>query len=246
MKPNCTPYTILTIRDAQVPPPALRPRCGDRRRGAVRRWVRLVAPPRSSGEPMPRLTIAVVCTALALGACGKDNESETGRDAGGSGATVTTSPTPEAGTSTQSEAEEANDIVSIGMKDIQLVPTRRRPRSARRSPGRTTSRSRTTSPPRRAPTSSPTTSRRATRSRTRRGRRARSPTSARSTPARSARSPSRSSAKAEAPHVGMAFWPSVPGLGQDAELGGGVVEVEEHRTRTAVSGPGRAGNTRTA
>ena len=71
---------------------------------------------------MPRLTIAVVCTALALGACGKDDESETGRDAGGSGATVTTSPTPEAGTSTQSEAEEANDIVSIGMKDIQFVP----------------------------------------------------------------------------------------------------------------------------
>ena len=73
---------------------------------------------------MPRTTIAVACTALALalGACGKDDESETGRDAGDDGATVTTNPTPEAGTSTQSEAAESNDIVTISMKDIQFVP----------------------------------------------------------------------------------------------------------------------------
>jgi plastocyanin len=74
---------------------------------------------------MPRLTsIAVACTALALalGACGKDDESETGRDAGGSGATVTTNPTPEAGTSTQSEAAESNDAVTISMKNIEFVP----------------------------------------------------------------------------------------------------------------------------
>jgi plastocyanin len=72
---------------------------------------------------MPRLTpIAVACAALALGACGKDDESETGRDAGGSGATVTTNPTPEAATSTQSEAAESNDTVTISMKDIKFVP----------------------------------------------------------------------------------------------------------------------------
>ena len=73
---------------------------------------------------MPRTTIAVACTALALalGACGKDDESETGRDAGDDGATVTTNPTPEAGTSTQSEAAASNDIVTISMKDIQFVP----------------------------------------------------------------------------------------------------------------------------
>ena len=74
---------------------------------------------------MPRVTtLAVACTALALalGACGKDDESQTGRDGGGDGATVTTNPTPEAGTSTQSEAAESNDIVSVSMKDIKFVP----------------------------------------------------------------------------------------------------------------------------
>jgi len=73
---------------------------------------------------MPRFTIAVACTtlALALAACGKDEESQTGRDAGGDGATVTTNPTPEAGTSTQSEAEESNDLVTISMRDIKFVP----------------------------------------------------------------------------------------------------------------------------
>lgn len=73
---------------------------------------------------MPRLTIAVSCVALALalGACGDDKESQAGRDAGEDGAVVTTNPTPEAGTSTQSEAQESNDIVSVGMKDIKFVP----------------------------------------------------------------------------------------------------------------------------
>ena len=73
---------------------------------------------------MHRLTIATACAALALAlaACGKDDESQTGRDAGGDGATVTTNPTPEAGTSTQSEAAESNDIVSVSMKDIKFVP----------------------------------------------------------------------------------------------------------------------------
>ena len=73
---------------------------------------------------MPRFTIAVACItlALALAACGKDEESQTGRDAGGDGATVTTNPTPEAGTSTQSEAEESNDLVTISMRDIKFVP----------------------------------------------------------------------------------------------------------------------------
>jgi plastocyanin len=74
---------------------------------------------------MPRFTpIAVACTALALAlsACGKDDESQTGRDGGGDSATVTTNPTPEAGTSTQSESAESNDIVTITMKDIKFVP----------------------------------------------------------------------------------------------------------------------------
>ncbi len=73
---------------------------------------------------MSRLTIAVPCVALALalGACGDDKESQQGRDAGDDGATVTTNPTPEAGTSTQSEAAESNDVVSISMQDIKFVP----------------------------------------------------------------------------------------------------------------------------
>lgn len=73
---------------------------------------------------MPRLIIAISCAALALavGACGKADDSEKGRDAGGDGATVTTNPTPQTGTSTQSEAAESDDIVSVGMKDIEFVP----------------------------------------------------------------------------------------------------------------------------
>jgi plastocyanin len=74
---------------------------------------------------MPRLPIiAVACTALALalGACGKDKESQTGRDAGEDGATVQTNPTPQAQTSTQSEGQKSNDIVSVTMKDIKFVP----------------------------------------------------------------------------------------------------------------------------
>lgn len=71
---------------------------------------------------MPRLIIAISCAALALGACGKADDSDKGRDAGGDGATVTTNPTPEAQTSTQSEADESDDIVSVGMKDIKFVP----------------------------------------------------------------------------------------------------------------------------
>ena len=73
---------------------------------------------------MPRLTIAMSCVALtlALAACGDDKESTQGRDAGDDGATVTTSPTPAAGTSTQSEAAKSNDIVSVSMKDIKFVP----------------------------------------------------------------------------------------------------------------------------
>jgi plastocyanin len=74
---------------------------------------------------MPRLpTIAAACTALALalGACGEDKESQTGRDAGEDAATVTTAPTPQAQTSTQSEGQQSNDIVSVGMKDIKFVP----------------------------------------------------------------------------------------------------------------------------
>ena len=71
---------------------------------------------------MRRFTpIAVACTtlALALGACGKDDESQTGRDGGDDGAAVATNPTPEAETS---ESGESGDVVSVGMKDIKFVP----------------------------------------------------------------------------------------------------------------------------
>ena len=74
---------------------------------------------------MPRLpSIAVACTALALalGACGDDKESQSGRDPGEDGAAVTTNPTPQVQTSTQSEGQKSNDIVSVGMKDIKFVP----------------------------------------------------------------------------------------------------------------------------
>jgi plastocyanin len=74
---------------------------------------------------MSRLAVlALACAALALplAACGDDKESRSGRDAGESGATVTTNPTPEVRTSTQSERQESNDIVSVGMKNIEFVP----------------------------------------------------------------------------------------------------------------------------
>ena len=68
---------------------------------------------------LPTLAVACASLALALGACGDDKESESGRDAGEDTTVVTTSPTPEAQTSTQSES---GDIVSVGMKDIKFVP----------------------------------------------------------------------------------------------------------------------------
>ena len=74
---------------------------------------------------MRRFTpVAVACTtlALALGACGKDDESQTGRDGGGDGATVTTNPTPESETSESGDSGEPGDIASVGMKDIKFVP----------------------------------------------------------------------------------------------------------------------------
>lgn len=73
---------------------------------------------------MSRSIIAVSCAALALAlaACGKADDSTQGRDAGGDGVTVTTNPTPEAHTSTQSEAGESDDIVGVRMVDIEFVP----------------------------------------------------------------------------------------------------------------------------
>ena len=56
-----------------------------------------LGPPRSFRRTMYRCPIiALACRvlALALGACGDDKESDTGRDAGEDGATVTTTPTP--------------------------------------------------------------------------------------------------------------------------------------------------------
>jgi len=71
---------------------------------------------------IPMIALAGVLLALVVVACGDDKESNSGRDAGENGATVTTNPTPEVQTSTQSEAQESNDVVSVGMKDIKFVP----------------------------------------------------------------------------------------------------------------------------
>ena len=73
---------------------------------------------------MPRLTIVAALSAalaLALGACGNDKESQSGRDAGEGPATVATNPTPGAQTSTQSEREQTGDI-SVSITDIKFVP----------------------------------------------------------------------------------------------------------------------------
>lgn len=71
---------------------------------------------------IPLIALAGVLAALVISSCGDDKASNTGRNAGGNGATVTTNPTPEVQTSTQSEARKSNDIVSVGMKDIKFVP----------------------------------------------------------------------------------------------------------------------------
>lgn len=71
---------------------------------------------------IPMIALAGVVLALVLAACGEDKESNTGRNAGDDGATVTTNPTPDVQTSTQSDEAEANDIVSVGIEDIKFVP----------------------------------------------------------------------------------------------------------------------------
>lgn len=70
----------------------------------------------------PTIALAGVVLALGFAACGDDDESETGRNAGDNGATVTTNPTPPAQTSTQDDDEQSDDVVSVGMKDIKFVP----------------------------------------------------------------------------------------------------------------------------
>jgi len=71
---------------------------------------------------VPSIALAGVVLALGFAACGEDDESETGRNPGDNGATVTTNPTPQAQTSTQSQQGQSNDIVSVGIKDIKFVP----------------------------------------------------------------------------------------------------------------------------
>ncbi len=72
---------------------------------------------------IPMIALAGVVLALVASACGGDEKaSNSGRNAGDDGATVTTNPTPQVQTSTQSEEQESNDIVSVGMKDIKFVP----------------------------------------------------------------------------------------------------------------------------
>lgn len=71
---------------------------------------------------IPMIALAGVLLALVLASCGDDKASNSGRNAGDDGATVTTNPTPEVQTSTQSDEAESNDIVSVGIKDIKFVP----------------------------------------------------------------------------------------------------------------------------
>ena len=72
---------------------------------------------------VPMIALAGVLLALVVVACGgEDKASNTGRNAGDNGATVTTNPTPQAQTSTQSQEAQGNDIVSVGIKDIKFVP----------------------------------------------------------------------------------------------------------------------------
>jgi plastocyanin len=71
---------------------------------------------------IPSIALAGVLAALVISSCGDDKASNTGRNAGDDGATVTTNPTPEVQTSTQSDEQQANDLVSIGIKDIKFVP----------------------------------------------------------------------------------------------------------------------------
>ena len=70
----------------------------------------------------PMIALAGVLLALVLASCGDDKASNSGRNAGDDGATVTTNPTPEVQTSTQSDEAQSNDIVSVGIKDIKFVP----------------------------------------------------------------------------------------------------------------------------
>ena len=71
---------------------------------------------------IPMIALAGVLLALVVAACGDDKESNSGRGFDENAETVTTNPTPEVRTSTQSDAEERDDIVSVGMKDIEFVP----------------------------------------------------------------------------------------------------------------------------
>jgi plastocyanin len=71
---------------------------------------------------IPLIALAGVLLALVVVACGDDKASNSGRNSGENGATVTTNPTPEVQTSTQSETQQSNDIGSVGMKDIKFVP----------------------------------------------------------------------------------------------------------------------------
>jgi plastocyanin len=64
----------------------------------------------------PLLAAACVALALALGACGDDKDSETGRGFGEDGAVVTTNPTPSL------EEQKAGDVVEVGIEDIEFKP----------------------------------------------------------------------------------------------------------------------------
>lgn len=71
---------------------------------------------------IPMIALAGALLALLVAACGDDKASNSGRNFDDNASTVTTNPTPQVQTSTQSEAEQRDDIVSVGMKDIKFVP----------------------------------------------------------------------------------------------------------------------------
>jgi plastocyanin len=71
---------------------------------------------------IPMIALAGVLLALVVAACGSDKASNSGRNAGEDGATVTTNPTPGAQTSTQGGGRKTGAVVSVGIKDIKFMP----------------------------------------------------------------------------------------------------------------------------
>ena len=71
---------------------------------------------------IPMIALAGVLLALVVAGCGDDKASNTGRNFDENAATVTTNPTPQSQTSTQSDSQERGGVVNVGIQDIKFVP----------------------------------------------------------------------------------------------------------------------------